>query len=109
MDVRSLDSSDGRDALKKLKTYKFNLIITDLKMPGGGYLYLKRVIAAAQDCPVIVITAFGNSQTRKDVKALGISAYFDKPVRVSELRAVLQKVCPIHKSRTCQNQVMTSQ
>ena len=100
------ESPDGHDALEKVQLHKFNLIVTDLKMPGGGYSYLKKVIASSQGCPVILITAFGNSQTRKDVMALGISAYFDKPVRVNELRAALQRVCPLDRSQTCQNQQM---
>ncbi|MCA9471869.1 MAG: response regulator [Nitrospirales bacterium] len=101
-----VESPDGCDALAKVKLQAFNLVITDLKMPGGGYAYLKKMLASVQDCPVILITAFGNAQTRKDVLAFGISAYFDKPVRVNELRAALQRVCPIDKLRTCQNQMI---
>ncbi len=100
------ESCDGHDALSRLKTYSPNLIITDLKMPGGGFTYLKNVCLLVQNCPIILITAFGNSQTRKHAQACGVAAYFDKPVRVSDLKGALQQFCPLDKSQTCQNTVL---
>ncbi|GJL55462.1 MAG: response regulator [Nitrospirales bacterium] len=103
-----IESSDGNEALSHIKLYEPNLIITDLKMPGGGFEYLRNVAASVQNCPIILITAFGNSQTKQEAQACGVAAYFDKPVRVKDLKAALQQVCPVVKSvkpQTCQNSI----
>ncbi len=98
-----IESPNGYDALSQVKSGVPNLIITDLNMPGGGFDYLKALIASAGNCPIILITAFGNSQTKQDAKACGVAAYFDKPVRVNDLRVVIEQVCPMVQSQTCPN------
>ena len=94
---------DGNDALFRVKTFIPNVIITDLKMTGGGFAYLQGLATAVQNCPIILLTAFGNSQTKMKAKECGIAAYFDKPVRVSDLKEALYQVCPMGKPQTCQN------
>lgn len=38
------------------------------------------------------MTSFGDAQTKAEALALGVSAYFDKPLRMSELRAKVQEI-----------------
>ena len=98
-----VESVDGYDVFAKLEVYVPNLVITDFKMPGGGFEYLQRLKGALQHCPVILITAFGNSQTKKKALAYGMAAYFDKPVRLTDLKGALQQFCPLSQGATCQN------
>ena len=98
-----VESVDGYDVFVKLEVHVPNLVITDFKMPGGGFEYLQRLKGALQDCPVILITAFGNSQTKKKALAYGMAAYFDKPVRLTDLKGALQQFCPLNQGATCQN------
>lgn len=100
-----VESYDGHDALSKLKTCPPNLIITDLKMPGGGFDYLERLCLSVQHCPIILVTAFGNSQTKKQAQACGVATYFNKPVRINDLKMALQQVCSMVRSQPCQNTV----
>jgi CheY-like chemotaxis protein len=41
---------------------------------------------------MVLITSFGDPQTKADALAIGVEAYFDKPVRLSELRGAIQRL-----------------
>ena len=101
-----IESPDGFHALSHIKNSLPSLIITDLNMPGGGLDYLRTLRDEVENCPIIVITAFGNSKTKLQAKECGVTAYFDKPVRVTDLKAAVREVCPLEKSQACQINVM---
>jgi DNA-binding response OmpR family regulator len=69
-----------------------DLIITDLKMPAGGVDYVNRLRTFAPDCPIILMTAFGDSKTKEEALKSGATAYFDKPVHLSELKARIRQL-----------------
>ena len=78
-DVTQADSAET--ALEALAKRTFDLVITDLKMPGMGGIELIR--AAATDQPelqFIVITAHGNVETAVEAMRLGAFDYLQKPV-----------------------------
>jgi CheY-like chemotaxis protein len=82
-----LEAKDGNDALKRIMDSPPDLILTDLRMPAGELDYLDRIRALAPACPVILMTAFGDARTKEEAFKSGVAAYFDKPVRMSHLRA----------------------
>ncbi|MFQ5991997.1 MAG: response regulator [Nitrospiraceae bacterium] len=84
-----LEAEDGDEALKRIKDSPPDLILTDLRMPAGELDYLDRVRAVAPACPVILMTAFGDARTKEEAFKSGVAAYFDKPVRMSDLRAAV--------------------
>jgi DNA-binding NarL/FixJ family response regulator len=67
-----------------------DLILTDLRMPAGGADYISRLRTVAPGCPIVVMTAFGDARSKRDVLKAGASAYFDKPVRIAELKQCVQ-------------------
>src|SRR3972149_1196615 len=57
-------AADGQEGLSLFSPEKFDLVITDVKMPGiSGIDVLRRIRAQAPEVPVLVITAFGNVET----------------------------------------------
>jgi DNA-binding response OmpR family regulator len=42
--------------------------------------------------PIVLLTSFGDSQTKANALALGVEAYFDKPVRLSELKGAVRRL-----------------
>ena len=57
-------ASDGVEGLSLFSPEKFDLVITDVKMPGiSGIEVLRRIREQDSDVPVLVITAFGNVET----------------------------------------------
>jgi CheY-like chemotaxis protein len=41
---------------------------------------------------MVLITSFGDPQIKTDALALGVEAYFDKPVRLSELKQTVRRL-----------------
>ena len=97
---RVVEAIDGSDALSKLKGLTPDLIITDLKMPAGGFEYLRALRRLVPDCPIILITAFGDSHTRSNAKACGVTSYMEKPVRIHDIRDSLTQIC---RMKPCKN------
>lgn len=88
-----LQAKDGVDALTQINICRPNLIITDLNMKFGGFEFLRSLKRAIPQCPVIVITAFGDSRTKANVMECGMAGYFDKPVRMGDLKSLMKNVC----------------
>jgi two-component system response regulator PilR (NtrC family) len=66
-------------------------VVTDLKLPdGNGMEILKQVKTGAPDTVVVVITAFGSTQTAVEALKLGAHDYLVKPFDVEELKIVLR-------------------
>jgi len=86
------EAKDGDEALRALLESMPDLILSDLKMPAGGLDYVSRLKTFAPQCPIVLMTAFGGAQTRADALKWGASAYFDKPVRIGELKATLKQL-----------------
>jgi DNA-binding response OmpR family regulator len=92
-DCRVIESENGADALNILKAVVPNVIVTDLKMPGGGYPYLRRLQEVARECPIVVITAYGDSQSKTTALECGVRGYFEKPLHLHELKARICQLC----------------
>jgi DNA-binding NtrC family response regulator len=70
---------------------RFDLVITDLRMPvfsGRGVLALA---SALPELPVIIITAFGGSDVEAQALQLGAFAFLEKPVAAAELVDVVKR------------------
>ena len=65
---------------------RFDLVITDLRMPIlGGETILRAVKTALPSLPVIVITAFGNPDLKAECLTKGASAFLEKPLEMAQL------------------------
>lgn len=96
---RVIEASDGRDALGQLQTLTPDLIITEFKMPGGGFDFFQKLQQSVPGCPIVLITAFGDSKTKAKAQECGVMAYMDKPVRIAELKAYLTHICQMSPCR----------
>ena len=94
---RLREAKDGDEAFLAVLQSVPDLILTDLRMPAGGADYISRLRAVAPHCPIIVITAFGDAGLRAEVLRAGASAYFDKPVRISDLKLKVEELLADHR------------
>ncbi len=86
------EARDGDEAFLSVLESVPDLILTDLRMPAGGADYISRLRTVAPRCPIVVMTAFGDSRCKSDVLKAGADAYFDKPVRIADLKQCIQQL-----------------
>jgi DNA-binding response OmpR family regulator len=80
--------SDGNAALARVQQADYDLLITDLRMPGNEDLCLvRRVADLAGGLPVIIVTGHASTQTAIASIDLPVAAYLLKPVNVTQLLA----------------------
>jgi len=83
---------NGVDGIKLFGRKNFDVVITDLRLPGAdGIEVLKSVKAISSDVGVIVITAFADVKTAVSAMKEGAYDYISKPFEPAELLVVLDK------------------
>jgi two-component system, chemotaxis family, chemotaxis protein CheY len=90
-----VEANDGIDALKKLSSQKFDIILTDINMPimdGLKLVSMVRNDPVHKAIPIIIITTEGADEDRKRGLALGANAYIAKPIQTADLLSVVNKI-----------------
>jgi excisionase family DNA binding protein len=83
---------DGRHALERLRIIPYDLVITDLRMPGiDGLTVIREARRLKADIPVIIITGFSTEASAIEAVNLGVSGYLTKPFRVPRVLAAAAK------------------
>jgi two-component system, NtrC family, response regulator PilR len=81
---------NGTDALKAAQMEIFDLVISDMKMPGvDGIGVLKAIKEISPETVVIMVTAFATAETAVEAMKLGASDYIIKPFKVDELKLII--------------------
>ena len=79
-------ATQGEEGLELAKHQFFDVVVTDLKMPGLSGSDLVRQLRCAQpNLPVIVMTAFGTRETVVEANQIGVHGFLPKPFEMSEL------------------------
>jgi DNA-binding response OmpR family regulator len=74
---------------------RFDLVVTDVRLPGAsGIDLVERIRAADWALNIIVITAFGSAALHEGARRLGAAAVLDKPFDLDDLRWVIGQVLP---------------
>ena len=90
-DVASV--ADGQEALGFLRSQKVQLVISDINMPGmNGLSFLRELVRNYPSTHVIMITAYGEVESYLEAMNLGAFEYIHKPVRLEEIKSVMEKI-----------------
>ncbi|MFZ1398538.1 MAG: response regulator [Candidatus Promineifilaceae bacterium] len=80
-DCEVLAVPSAEEGLLELRRSQFDLLITDVRLPGmSGFDLVRRLKALGRELPVIMITAYSSSQGKKEAADLGVYRYFQKPL-----------------------------
>ena len=80
-------AGEALDRVGSEETARLILILSDINMPGmSGIDLVPRARQARPDVPVIMITAYGDSETRRKAVEAGAAGVFTKPIDFPELR-----------------------
>ncbi len=87
-----ITASDGLEGLSHIENDIFDLVITDIKMPGAdGFEVLKKVKNLSSETIVIMITAFGTTEAAIEAMKLGAYDYINKPFKIDEIKLIVKK------------------
>lgn len=94
-----MESSNGKDALKKLNGSNVDMLITDLNMPEMGGIELAGKLRSRPDSeltPVIMITSETHEAIRKKVEKAGINKWILKPCIRRDLKKAVKKLMSVN-------------
>jgi DNA-binding NtrC family response regulator len=85
-------ATDGAEAVSALTATPYDLVISDLKMPGMSGLELLAWCTREQPgLPVVLITAHGTVDTAVEALKLGAQDFITKPFDLDELKQAVEK------------------
>ncbi len=84
--------SSADEALEKLKDETYDLLLTDVKMPGmTGFDLLKQVKVEWPGTAVIIMTGYGDAYSVKEALLLGADEYLSKPFKRQEVTLIVER------------------
>ena len=85
--------NSGEEALARLAFVDYQVLITDLKMPGINGLTLASVARSLHPTiGVILMTAYGSREVEAEAEQLMIDGYLTKPFQMERLRDLVEKI-----------------
>src|SRR5690242_19138091 len=86
------EASDGSAAIQKLRNKRYQMVLTDLKMPGASGLdVLRESKQADSTIPVILLTAFGSVEEAVSAMKEGAFDFIQKPVDLDHLKLLVER------------------
>ncbi|WPO77833.1 response regulator transcription factor [Flavobacterium sp. KACC 22761] len=89
--------SDGKDALVAIEKNNYDLILTDINMPGISGMEITQYVRETinSDVPIIILTSSGVEQTELDSFDIGANEFIAKPISPAVLLVRINKLLKI--------------
>ncbi|OGL05537.1 MAG: hypothetical protein A3I03_12050, partial [Candidatus Rokubacteria bacterium RIFCSPLOWO2_02_FULL_68_19] len=82
--------ADGAEAIRRFKAEPFDIVFTDLAMPGvNGWQVARAVKDQAPSVPVLLVTGWGVELSPDELRGKGIDAVLSKPVQFEDILAAV--------------------
>ncbi len=76
-----ITAENGEEALRKLNEEKYDLVYTDIRMPGMSGLEVAEEVRARKPwTPVVIVTGYGTDAAETRAKAAGVTSFLHKPL-----------------------------
>ena len=86
-------ASDGEAAMDKLAKQRYDVVITDVRMPRmSGIELLIKVKEKYPHIAVVVMTGFGDVHTPEEARSLGADEYITKQFKAREIEVIVERV-----------------
>jgi DNA-binding NtrC family response regulator len=83
---------NGEEALKDIEAHNYDVVFTDIKMPGmDGLEVAKRIRARCPWTPIVVITGYGTEENEARASVLGVSGFVRKPLTPDMIESITLK------------------
>jgi two-component system OmpR family response regulator len=94
LQIRGMDAhgvTTGKEALDRIRTEPFDVVLLDVRMPGlGGLKVIKEIKDRRPGLQVIMLTGHSSAQDAQQGMDLGAYKYLQKPVNIEDLCRVLR-------------------
>ena len=86
----------GEEAMKEMESHEYDVVFTDIKMPGmDGIEVAERIKARCPWTPVVVITGYGTTENEAKASVLGVSGFVRKPLTPAMIESVTLKALEV--------------
>lgn len=82
-------AEDAGEAAALLAKVDFDVVLSDVQMPGNGLSLVTKARRLRPRTPVVLITAYPSTQSRRIAFREGVFAFLEKPVSLGQLRRTL--------------------
>lgn len=87
-----ITARDGEEALRKLDAEAYDVVFTDIRMPGmDGLEVAERVKASQPWLPVVIVTGYGTEENEARAEAAGVSEFLRKPLSPEAIEGSAEK------------------
>ena len=74
-------AENAAEALERMRSQEYDVVFSDIKMPGMNGIELAEEIRARRPwTPVVIVTGYGSTENQARAKAAGVSAFLNKPL-----------------------------
>ncbi len=85
-------ASSGNEAWEKFSEQPFDLVVTDITMPGiTGIELLKRIKSGHPQTHVIIMTAYGSDEKKEEAINSGAYRYVEKPFEIKLMKQIISE------------------
>ena len=89
----AVTAPDGEEALRRCRAEAFDLLITDMKMPGiSGLELIRAVRTLLPEIRTVIMTAYGSAESAIEALRLEVSDYMMKPFRLADMRCTVNRL-----------------
>ncbi|MCA9253987.1 MAG: sigma-54-dependent Fis family transcriptional regulator, partial [Phycisphaerales bacterium] len=97
-ECRAVDN--GASAMEALEESEPDIALVDIRLPDmSGLELIAQLRQAGRDFPIVVMTAYGSVENAVEAMKVGASDYLQKPVSITELQVVLDRVLQHNRLR----------
>lgn len=89
LELQVAEATDGNGTIQQMMDREPHVVLTDLRIPGGGFEYLRTLRALYPSCPIILLAALGDHQAKAEALACGVKTFFAKPARSVDLQRAI--------------------
>ena len=92
-DYEVVTASSGEEATTKLAEKNYDLVITDISMPGmSGLELLTNIKQNYPGIEVIIMTAYGSPEKKEEAFDSGAKYYVEKPFEIKEMKQMVMEI-----------------
>ena len=91
-----ISAANGAEALDKIAKERYDVVFTDIKMPGmDGLEVAKRIKGSNPWMPVVIVTGYGSEANEMQARQLGVSHFLHKPLTPELIEATATYAYPV--------------